>query len=121
MCTRVKEAVESLDWLGTMRWIPNRSAEAAAYGLTRDQLDHSVWVLSGRERRSGFSAVQRVASRLPLTWAVMTFVIARKPWAALLFAFLFSPLASPAGQPAYEWVARNRYRVPGSTCDNRNK
>lgn len=121
LCTRVKETVESLDWLRTMRWVPNRSAEAAAHGIPRELLDHSVYVVSGDSRQSGFAAVQGIATRLPLTWAVMALVVAKRPWTALVFAFLLSPLAAPVGQPAYEWVARNRYRVPGTTCDNRIK
>jgi predicted DCC family thiol-disulfide oxidoreductase YuxK len=29
---------------------------------------------------------------------------------------LFSPLIYPVGEAAYEWVARNRYRLPPRTC-----
>ena len=121
LCTRVKQTMESLDWLGTMRWIPNRGDEAARYGVSPDLLDHSVYLIGRGGETAGFRAVQGMISRLPLTWMVATFVIARRPWTGLLFAFLLSPLAKPVGQPAYEWVARNRYRLPGSTCDNRIK
>jgi predicted DCC family thiol-disulfide oxidoreductase YuxK len=121
LCTRVRETVEALDWLETMRWIPNRSAEAAQYGVPREMLDHSVYLVGAKGAKSGYAAVQGIVERLPLVWIVGAWVIARKPWAAILFAFLLSPLAMPVGQPAYEWVARNRHRVPGSTCDNRSR
>ena len=119
VCARVKRTVEALDWLGTMRWIANSSSEAAGYGIAREHLDHAVYMVDGAQRTSGFRAVQGMAARLPLTWFVMSVVVARRPWTALLFAFLLSPLADPVGEPAYDWVARNRYRLPGSTCDNR--
>jgi predicted DCC family thiol-disulfide oxidoreductase YuxK len=121
LCTRVKVLAEALDWLGTMRWIPNCGDQAAAYGIPREMLDHSVYLVSGGGTRSGFAAVQGIAARLPVTWLGAAWLIARRPWTALLFGFLLSPLARPAGEPAYQWVARNRHRLPGSTCDNRIK
>lgn len=120
LCTRVKRTVEALDWFGALRWIASRSEEAKRYGIPLDSLDHAVYLV-GRGETSGFRAVQGIASRLPITWLIMAYVVARRPWTALLFAFLLSPLAVPAGDPAYDWVARNRYRLPGSTCDNRIK
>ena len=121
ICTRVKETMEALDWLATMRWIPNRSAEAATYGIPLESLDHAVYIVGSTGERSGFAAVQAMVARLPLTWFVIAYVIAKRPWTALLFAFLFSSLAVPAGQPLYDLVAQNRYRIPGSTCDNQIK
>jgi predicted DCC family thiol-disulfide oxidoreductase YuxK len=121
LCTRVKQTVEALDWLGTMRWIPSHTAEAKRFGIAPEQLQQAVYLVSGNGQSSGFAAVQGMLTRLPLTYFVLAFVIAKKPWTALAFAFLFSPLSNPIGQPAYDWVARNRYRIAGSTCDNRIK
>ena len=121
LCTRTRQLVESLDWLGKMRWVSNRSAEAAASGIPREALDHAVFVQDDRGQRAGFEAVQQMVARLPLTWFVAAWVIARRPWTAFLFAFLFSPLARPAGDPVYDWIARHRYQFPGSTCDNQGK
>jgi len=121
ICTRIKETAEALDWLETMRWIPNSGAEAARYGIPREHLDHSVFMVENGRATSGYRVMQGVVQRLPVTWLAMTFIVAKKPWSALLFAFLLSPLSQPIGQPAYEWVARNRYQLPGSTCDNQIK
>ena len=121
ICTRVKEIAESLDWLGTMRWLPSYSEEAVSYGIRRENLERAVYLVTGSRTASGFAAVQGMLLRMPVTYFVAAFIVAKKPWTALLFAFLLSPLADPLGQPAYELVARNRYRIAGSTCDNRIK
>jgi predicted DCC family thiol-disulfide oxidoreductase YuxK len=121
LCTRVADAINALDWFGTMRWMPLQSPEAARYGIPRERLEQSVYLVSGNSHSHGFAAVQRILLRVPLTYAVAAYAIAKKPWSALLFAFLFSPLSAPIGEPAYEWVSRNRYRISGSTCDNRSK
>lgn len=119
ICARVKNIVESLDWLGTMRWIPLHSAEAAGYGIPREALERAVYLVTGSRTTSGFAAVQGMILRIPVAYFVAASIISKRPWTALLFAFLLSPLAGPIGQPAYELVARNRYRIAGSTCDNR--
>jgi predicted DCC family thiol-disulfide oxidoreductase YuxK len=60
--------------------------------------------------------MQRILLRLPLLYlaAAVTLWIS---WAfALLWLLLFSPLVHPPGDVIYRWVARNRSRLPGSTC-----
>ncbi len=121
VCSRVKRTVEALDWLGTMRWVPNHGPEADQSGIAQEHLDHAVYILRGDGYDRGFAAVQQIAMRLPLAWLVAGYVVAKKPWTALVFAFLLSPLARPAGESLYDLVARNRYRLPGSTCDNQIK
>jgi predicted DCC family thiol-disulfide oxidoreductase YuxK len=126
LCTRVKEITEALDWLGTMRWIPLQSPEAARFGIPIEELRDSVFLVSDRSVTHGWSAVKGMALRVPLTYIGAAFAIRRTRWAALGLALLFSPLAEPAGRAAYSWVARNRHRLWGSTCglpvwDNRSK
>ncbi len=121
ICTRTKQIVEALDWFGTMRWVPNNSSEAAFSGIPQEHLDHAVYFLRDDDSQRGFAAIQQIAARLPLAWIVAAYVVAKKPWTAFLFVFLLSPLASPVGEPLYDLVARNRYRLPGSTCDNQIK
>ena len=120
-CERVKTIVEALDWAGSMRWIPSHTAEAKSFGIPQERFQQAVYLVSDGSGSRGFAAVQGMLMRLPLTYFVLAFVIAKKPWTALLFAFLLSPLMSPVGEPAYDWVARNRYRIAGSTCDNQIK
>ena len=126
LCTRVKEITEALDWLGTMRWIPQQSPEAARFGIPTEELRDSVFLVSDRSLTHGWSAVKSIALRVPLTYFAAAVAIRRTRWVAVGLVLLFSPLAEPAGRAAYSWVARNRYRFWGSTCtvpvwDNRNK
>ncbi len=121
LCTRVKTTIEALDWLDSMRFVPNTDPEARRFGIPREHLDHQIYLVHGDQPHGGYAACQQIAMRLPISWMVAAYVVARRPWTALLFAFLLSPLARPVGQPAYDWVARNRYRLPGSTCDNQIK
>lgn len=121
LCSRIRRIIEALDWLGTMHWIPLQSSEASRYGIPREKLEASVYLVSRPRQTAGAHAVQGVLLRLPLTYFVMAYAIRKQPWSALAFAFLFSPAARPVLQPGYEWVARNRYRIPGSSCDNQIK
>lgn len=126
LCTRVKSAVEALDWLGTMRWIPLSSAEAAAFGIPRERLEESVHLICGAARSHGWSAVKRMVARLPITYAVAGVALWRSPSTALGLAALFTPAFNPIGERLYQAVARNRYRLPASTCaapiwDNEDK
>ena len=125
-CTRTKEAVEALDWLRTMRWIPLQSPEAARFGIPAEELEAAVFLVHGNHAVHGWEAAKAIALRIPLTYIAAVAAIRKSPWAALAIAALFSPLAAPAGRAAYGWVARNRYRFPGSTCtapvwDNRKQ
>jgi predicted DCC family thiol-disulfide oxidoreductase YuxK len=116
LCTRVKGAVEALDWLGTMRWIPLSSAEAVEFGIPREQLERSVYLVSGAARTRGWSAVKRMLARLPLTYLAGGALAFRSPWSAAGLALLFTPAFNPLGDGLYDWVARNRNRLPASTC-----
>jgi predicted DCC family thiol-disulfide oxidoreductase YuxK len=121
ICELTRRVVTALDWLRLLRWIPLQSAEAGTFGIPVERLEAAAHLVTSRRVIAGFPAVRAILLRLPLTYAVIAFSIWLSPWAALPFAFFFSPLARPLGQAGYDWVARNRYRVPGSTCDNRIK
>jgi predicted DCC family thiol-disulfide oxidoreductase YuxK len=126
LCNRVKDAVIALDWLGTLRWLPQQDPEAARYGIAREELKKAVFLVADGGTTHGWEAVKRIAWRLPLTYLLAAAVVRKSPWAGIALAIVFSPLASPAGNGLYDLVARNRYRFPGSTCavpvwDNRIK
>lgn len=126
VCNAARKAIEALDWFGTMRWLPLQSPEAEGFGIRREDLERSIYVVSrGGERSHGWRAVKAILFRVPLTYVVAGAVARRSPWAAAGLAVLLSPIANPAGQAAYELVARNRHRFPASTCaapvwDNQN-
>lgn len=116
LCTRVKAAAEELDWFGTMRWIPLDSPEAARFGISREELERSVYFISRRTQAHGWEAVKQILLRLPLAWVAGGAVIRKSPWAALGIAAVLSPAFNPVGDRLYDLVARNRYRFPASTC-----
>ena len=116
LCTRVKHAVEALDWLKTMRWIPLSSAEAGEYGIPREQLEQAVYLVSEGCTVRGWSAVKRIVARLPVTYLAGGVLAFRSPWSAAGLALLFTPAFNPLGEILYDWVARNRSRLPASTC-----
>ncbi|MBS1873513.1 MAG: DUF393 domain-containing protein [Acidobacteria bacterium] len=126
LCERVRRAAEALDWLGTMRWIPQQSAEAARFGIPIEKLREAVFLVDGERTTQGWDAVQGIALRLPLTYVAAAAAARKSRWAAVAIALALSPAAAPVGRAAYGWVARNRYRFPGSTCpapvwDNQNR
>ena len=126
LCTRVKDVVEALDWFGTMRWLPQQDSRATQYGISTEDLRNAVYLVTDDGVTHGWSAVKRIALRVPLTYLVAVAAIRKSPWTAIGLALLFSPLANPAGRRLYALVAHNRYRFPGSTCaapvwDNRTK
>jgi predicted DCC family thiol-disulfide oxidoreductase YuxK len=117
LCSAIRSGVEALDWLGTMRWVPLQSPEAAKFGIAREELERSIYVVSrGGEKWQGWRAVKRIVFRIPLTYVVIAALARRNPWAAAGIATLLSPIANPAGEAVYELVARNRHRFPASTC-----
>lgn len=116
ICTRIRRAVERLDWLRVLRWVPQQAVEAAAFGIPAEDLQQRLYVAAGARRWGGFAGVKQMALRVPLFWMVVGASALVSPWLLLGWAVLFSPLAVPVGDRLYAWVARNRYRLPGSTC-----
>ena len=117
LCQRTRRAAEALDWFATMRWLPQQDPAAVAFGIPREELETSVYLVSAHGRKyHGFDAVKQVLLRLPATYAVAGAAMAKTRWSARPIVLFFSPLFQPAGEAAYGWVAANRYFFPGSTC-----
>ena len=119
LCQRTRAAVEALDWFRTLRWVPQQDPAALRFGITRQKLEKSVYLVTpGGGRFHGFAAVKQILLRLPAAYVLAAAAVRRQPAAALAgIGLFFAPAFHPVGQIAYEWVARNRYRVPGSTCE----
>ncbi|MEO7145882.1 MAG: DUF393 domain-containing protein [Bryobacteraceae bacterium] len=119
ICTRSKNVAVQLDFLHTMRWIPLQSAEAGEQGIAPEDLERALYLVHGGHQAAGFAAFKRIFARLPLFWLLVALAVWITPWSALAVVLLFSPLSNPVGNRVYEWVARNRYRLAGSTCKRR--
>lgn len=75
--------------------------------LSLEQLMKQMYVISpGGDQYAGAAAVRYLSRRLPRLW--------------LAAPFLHIPFSLPLWQAAYDWVARNRYRIAGrnSACDS---
>ena len=83
--------------------------DLAALGLTADECADAVqWVGDEGETAAGPAAIARLLRRAEgpsgyLLWRAAGAVLGTRPALALAW-------------PAYRWVARNRYRLPGGTA-----
>jgi predicted DCC family thiol-disulfide oxidoreductase YuxK len=117
LCTRVRDITRALDWTGSMRWLAQQDSGAASFGIAIEDLQRSMYLVAAKGvKYHGFDAVKQILLRLPAAWALAGALLARKPVAAIPIALLFSPVFQPVGEAGYQWVARNRYRIPGSVC-----
>ncbi|MDZ7639754.1 MAG: DUF393 domain-containing protein [Bryobacterales bacterium] len=130
-CQRSVGIVRALDWLRAFRFVPLQSDEASALGLKESE-NLSQMVFARQQRRwGGWRAVKRILFRLPIVYAGLAALLAAPAvWPALtlpavalllLIGLSLSPLCNPAGDALYRWIARNRHRLPGSTCSLENR
>jgi predicted DCC family thiol-disulfide oxidoreductase YuxK len=99
MCSMTKRVCEQLDWLRLLKWVSFEES-----GLEPDQL----YLVNGSRRWGGFSAVKRVAARLPIFYLAILAGALLSPWTLLGWTVVLSPLFQPVGDRLYAWVARNR-------------
>jgi predicted DCC family thiol-disulfide oxidoreductase YuxK len=102
-CTRVVRLMAWLDRGRRIRWVAFQSLETLPGGLTRADLQREAYIQRGEELEGGFYSFRRLSQLLPPLW----------PLAPLLWF----PGVNRAGEAVYAWVARNRMRLPGSTCE----
>ena len=102
-CTRTAHwAAQRLPDPATVQ--PSRSVDLGALGLTDDDVACAAWWVDADGRRWGGHL------------AVGKAMVATGAWRALLGHALLVPPLSWLAKPVYGWVARNRTRLPGSTC-----
>ncbi len=116
LCRCVRRAVEPLDVLGSLRWLPYQSEEAQRLGIPLEELESSVHLVAGGRRRSGFAAVKSVLLRLLPLYLAAGMLIRKKPALALPVAVFFSPWFRPAGDALYRWISEHRHAVPVGLC-----
>lgn len=130
-CQRSVTAIDALDWLRLLRFVPLQSSEARNLKLAEsDSLSQMVLARAGHQW-GGWRAFKRILFRLPLFYAVVAaplFAASIGSWfrvaslgVALLAALALSPIGNPVGDALYLWIARNRHRLPGSTCSIKNR
>lgn len=92
------------------RWVPTSAtilpwqfADLPALGVTAQEADRAVqWVEPGRPALAGPDAIAALLRT-------------SRPWWRLAGRLLQLRLVRALAWPAYDWVARNRHRLPGGT------
>jgi predicted DCC family thiol-disulfide oxidoreductase YuxK len=102
-CTRVVRLMAVLDRRRRVRWVAFQSLETLPGSLTRADLQREAYIQRGEVLEGGFYSFRRLSQLLPPLW----------PLAPLLWF----PGVNRLGEAVYAWVARNRMRLPGSTCE----
>jgi predicted DCC family thiol-disulfide oxidoreductase YuxK len=123
-CNMTRQWISKVDFDGIYGWRPFQSGAGANYGISQEALEAKAHVVVGDRVYSGFRAFRMMTLYNPATSLAAAVLLATAGlWAPAmsdgLFAalvLLFSPLVYPAGEAAYEWVARNRYRLPPRSC-----
>lgn len=123
-CDRCVRLLDALDWLRRFRYATLQGEEARGLGITGSGIPEEMVVRkAGAETPEwrGWKAVKAAIFRVPVFYLALGGSALLSPWLALAVLAAFSPLGNPAGQAFYRWVARNRYRLPGSSCSLENR
>jgi predicted DCC family thiol-disulfide oxidoreductase YuxK len=123
-CNKTREWISRFDLERLYDWQPYQSGAGDAFGISVEALERRAHVVSPHGVDSGFQAFRMMALYNPLTYFGLAAVaIAVHPAAPLvqnivLAALIlgFSPLVRPIGELVYDWVSRNRHRLPPRGC-----
>jgi predicted DCC family thiol-disulfide oxidoreductase YuxK len=79
--------------------------------------EQSIHVLIADKVYTGFAGFKAIVGSNPLTYFVIAAVlcVVHSRWIGIAFLLMVSPLIVPLGELGYRWIARNRYRMPGSS------
>lgn len=125
-CAFCKKWITRFDLENILEWSPFQSGRGRHHGISDEAAMERLHLITPSGKvLAGFAAVRRMMVYIPLTWITLITLIAAAPepsptWRRIVVGtalFFFSPLMNPIGSAAYDWVARNRYRIfPNSTC-----
>ncbi|MBI3680939.1 MAG: DUF393 domain-containing protein [Acidobacteria bacterium] len=125
-CDWTRRWVDRFDLERVFAWWPYQSGRGRQYGIPDEAAARRMQLVTAGGVLEGFQAWRRMLVYQPVTWMALCVLIAAAPepapqWRRIVVAsalFFFSPLMNPIGVAAYDWVARNRYRLfPRSTCE----
>ncbi len=123
-CNLSRQWVSRADFDRIYDWRPFQSGVGAAYGIPTPALEEKVHAIAAGRVYAGFRAFRAMTLFNPAVYLTAAVVLAAlgvwaPAWRDGLFAalvVLFSPLAYPLGEAAYNWVARNRHLMPPYRC-----
>lgn len=118
-CALTKKWWERFDLLPYLDWVPLQSEASQRFGIPQRALEERLHLVVGSRTYTGFAAFKMMVLYNPLFYFVtaVLMVLPTRPFVAAPLLVYFFPLFSPAGEAAYNLVARNRHRlVPDSHC-----
>lgn len=126
-CAQCIRLLRLLDWAGRLRYATLQGAEAGLAGI-QAKVSASEMVFRSKPNASrparnwgGWRAVKQVLLRLPVFYLGFATTALVSLWLTAFLALLLSPLGNRTGDALYRWVARNRHRLPGTTCHLENR
>lgn len=105
-CTSSVKILRWLDWTRRLDFVSLHDplVKVRFSDLTFEQLMDQMWVVTtSGDRFGGADAIRYLTKRLPTLMP--------------LFPFLHFPGTMPLWRSLYRWIARNRYRLAGKSCD----
>jgi predicted DCC family thiol-disulfide oxidoreductase YuxK len=120
-CDATRRWFQRADPERTFDWTPLGSA-IGRYGIPASALREKLHLVFRGKTFSGFSAFKILALYTPLVYVLYACVAslqARVPgyrWFAIFVLAMFSPMMRPAGDWAYNWIARRRYALSSAGC-----
>jgi predicted DCC family thiol-disulfide oxidoreductase YuxK len=124
-CNKSRRWMERIDFERLFEWRAFQSGIGARFGIGNEALARRLHLVVGGRVYQGFRAFQMMLLYNPVTYLVMTALIAaprgeaplyRRIVVTALLAFFF-PLFRPVGEAVYDLVARNRHRLAeNSAC-----
>lgn len=105
-CRRSVRTLYVLDWTRRLTFISLHDERVPQRwpGLSYDQLMDQIWLASpGGETYGGADALRYLSLRMPAMW--------------LSAPLLNFPFTMPLWRKIYRFIARNRYRIAGRSCE----
>jgi predicted DCC family thiol-disulfide oxidoreductase YuxK len=116
LCRSTRRLFESLDPTRELSWESYQEAQPPS-GIPREALERRVHLVAGARVYSGFAAFKQMLRYMPASGLALAGMLALpyRKWVFSLLLVVFSAPFAPAGEAAYDWVARNRgrLRLPG--------
>jgi predicted DCC family thiol-disulfide oxidoreductase YuxK len=123
-CNLTRQWVSRADFDRLYDWWPFQSDIGETYGIPQKALEEKVHVVADGRVHTGFRAFRAMLLYNPAVYLAIAVALAAVGlWTAAVrdglfgvLVVLLSPLFYPPGEAAYDWVARNRHRLPPRTC-----
>ena len=111
--------IERFDFDRMFDWRPLQEGGGQRFGLSAEVLRERLHLVAGDRIYAGFAAFKMMLLYNPLFYFTVATLLTlgdgvrwfRDGLVVALLVF-FSPFFAPLGEAAYNWVARNRYRMP---------